>query len=624
MTTDSGQRSPGRIRQLPDAVANRIAAGEVVERPVAVVKELVENALDAEAKTIDVQFERGGKALIRVADNGSGMTEEEALLALRRHATSKIRDVEDILRIGSFGFRGEALPSIASVSRFVLRTRPAAHAEGTEVHLGPGGEPAGRSCGMSPGTEVIVEQLFQSVPARRKFLKTERTEAAHIVHLCRLLAVAHPEVGFSLTEDGHELFRSPACPDRRQRVREIFGRKRAEELLPFSVEAEPYQLEGLLGRPGSGRSTRAEMITYVNRRPVSNRVLDYALIESYHRFLPRGRYPIAFLFLAVPPGEVDVNVHPGKREVRFRDEQRIRQTVMSAVTDFLQGATEEQLGRAEKVSARGPEEEMATAQPSREKVEGQGDGPPPAVSIPSASRPEPSLPPLRSHGEATASTSARPASLNAGPWTFAGTVQGRIGLFSAESGLVLLNPRAARERVLLERIGKESGGEAPPQQSLLMPPVLELAALEAGILSDKLDFFASLGFALEPFGRHAFRLRTAPTWLQHGEPEAMVRDLVDRLRDRGGNAADPDAVKQLMGRRAAVREARGGNAPRRAEEWEELVRALLACENPLLDARGRPTFVEIRTAELARRLMLEGLGELDPLEGLAGPEAPGE
>lgn len=615
MTADDGQGEAGRIRQLPEAVANRIAAGEVVERPVAVVKELVENALDAGAGAVDIQFERGGKALIRVADDGFGMTREEAVLALRRHATSKIRDVGDILRIGSFGFRGEALPSIASVSRFVLRTRPHGRTEGTEVRLDRSGEPEVRSCGMSPGTEVVVEHLFQSVPARRKFLKTERTESAHIVHLSRLLAVAHPEVAFSLTEDGHELFRSPACPDRRQRVREIFGRNRAEEMLLFSAEAAPFAMEGLLGRPGSGRSTRAEMVTYVNRRPVSNRVLDYALIESYHRFLPRGRYPLAFFFLEVPPEQVDVNVHPGKREIRFRNEPAVRQAVMTALTEFLQAATESHLRHATPAepAKAGPAQPQPAAFPSRPPAPSPAA---PGDAAPSAPK-EPAFP-------VSDAAERKPVLPGGGkPWKFAGILQERIGLFSARSGLVLLNPRAARERVLLERISRESTDAATERQALLMPPVLELPALEAGVLGDRIDFFNALGFEMEPFGRHAFRLRSSPTWLRHGDPETMVRDLVGRLRDRG-TGGGPAAFTDIIARRAAIREARGGPTPRNAEEWGSLADSLLACENPLLDARGRPTFVEIRNGEIARKLMLEDLGELDPLDGLVGPEAPRE
>lgn len=361
----------GKIRILPDVVANQIAAGEVVERPVAVVKELVENALDAGATRIDVAFRRGGKSLIRVTDNGHGMSPDDAHLALERHATSKIRQAGDLEKILSFGFRGEALPSIASVSRFSLSTRTSDALTGVEIQVNGGKHLQTRECGMNPGTSIEVTQLFNSVPARRKFLKTDKTEAAHIIELCRLLAVAHPEVHFSLEEDGRRVFESPRCPSLHERVAEIFGRRLASELLaieggdpsvaiPLRVEEEtsrqksadhapvPNQgirLYGLIMKPGLGRATRHDLRTYVNRRPVDARLLNFAVIEAYHTFLPKNRYPACFLFLDVPPDTVDVNVHPAKREIRFRQEARIRRLVMEAIIDKLQTATRQ--GRLE-------------------------------------------------------------------------------------------------------------------------------------------------------------------------------------------------------------------------------------------------------------------------------------
>jgi DNA mismatch repair protein MutL len=360
-------RTGRRIVKLPDAVANQIAAGEVVERPAAVVKELVENALDARARTIEIQFERGGCSLIRVSDDGCGMSPEDAALSLERHATSKIRSAEDLIRVSSFGFRGEALPSIASVSRFRLRTRQPEAREGVEIEIHGRSGARQRTCVLSPGTGVIVADLFHNVPARRKFLKTERTEAAHILQVCRLLAVAHPEVGFSLVEDGHEVFRSPPCPDRLERVREIFGKRRARELMLFSAEVNGIRMSGLLGRKEHGRATRSEMITYVNLRPVESRVLKYALIESYHRYLPRGRYPQAFLFLDVSGEEVDVNVHPTKREVRFRNEALMRTSVMQAVLDRLGRDLRPSLEQAEAVEAVSPRDPGVPPEAQAEK-----------------------------------------------------------------------------------------------------------------------------------------------------------------------------------------------------------------------------------------------------------------
>jgi DNA mismatch repair protein MutL len=606
---------PGRIVKLPDAVANQIAAGEVVERPVAVVKELVENALDAGARSIEIQFERGGKSLIRVLDDGSGMSREEACLALERHATSKIRSVDDILRIGSFGFRGEALPSIASVSKFVLKTRPREAAGGTEIRINGGKAPVVADCGMSPGTEIIVSSLFHSVPARRKFMKTDRTESAHILQMCRLLAVAHPDVAFSLVEDGHEVFRTPACPDRMQRVREIFGKRRIEDLIPIEAEADGICLSGLIGRPGVGRSTRSEMITYVNERPVDSRLLSYALIESYHRFLPRGRYPVAFLFVDVPSEEVDVNVHPTKREVRFRNEPRIRSAVMTQLTEILTRNSRQALRQAEPVDSL----------PPRESGNGQSiaKAPVPAVT-PTEPRRQPPFPEIKEKPFApvdpppaspspVAKQSAVPSSGSV--WRFCGVFRKQVGLFESPDGLILLNARSARERILFERISKSLAGESIPRQPLLIPPMLEMSPLDAGVLSDQVSFFDSMGFEIEPFGRHLFRIRSVPAWLRRENPEAFVEELVHRIRERGIRPDAGESSRKLVARLAAVREARGFS-PQNEVEWESLAKGLLACENPLLDARGRPAFVEMRHSEIARKLMLDASGEeSDDLDG---------
>ncbi len=602
---------PGRIVKLPDSVANQIAAGEVVERPVAVVKELVENALDAEARSIEIQFEQGGKALIRVLDDGTGMSPEDAVLSLQRHATSKIREVEDILRIASFGFRGEALPSIASVSKFCLRTRQREAPEGTEVRVDGGREPVTGACGMSPGTEVTVSHLFHNVPARRKFLKTDRTEAAHILQTVRLLAIAHPEVAFSLIEDGHEVFRSPACPDRMQRVREIFGRRRVEDLMPVAFERDGVRVHGLVGKPGVGRNTRAEMVTYVNLRPVDSRLLNFALIESYHRYLPKGRYPTAFLFVDLPSGEVDVNVHPTKREVRFRAEPRIRQIVMTGLTEALAGAARPALPRAQPVEPVDRDPEPAPM-------------PRPAIRPSPAPVPErrpfpekkevfrPAEPaPARQSMTGQRETAGVPGA-EAG-WRHCGSLSGTVGLFASGDGLILLNARAARERILFEKIIAGMQEESVPQQAMLIPPMLELPPLEASLLGDQLEFFAGIGFEIEPFGRHLFRLRAVPAWINPDHGEAFIGDMLNRIQDRGIRPEDPQPARTLVARMAANRESRGFSCGSEAE-WTRLADDLLGCENPLLDARGRPAFVEIRKGEIARKLMLDGGSDSDRLE----------
>lgn len=611
----------GRIIRLPDGVANQIAAGEVVERPVAVAKELVENALDADSTAVEIQFANGGKSLIRVSDNGSGMTPEEAQLALERHATSKIRAVEDILRIGTFGFRGEALPSIASVSQFTLRTRTREAAEGTEIRVEGMRAPVVTACGMSPGTDIQVANLFCSVPARRKFLKSDQTEAAHIIQMSRLLAIAHPEVAFTLIEDGREVFRSPACPDHLQRVREILGKRRAEDFVPIEETVEGIILRGLVGRPGAGRSTRTEMITYVNRRPVDSRLLSYALIESYHRYLPKGRYPLAFLFVEVPPEEVDVNVHPSKREVRFRNEPRLRGAVMHGLTRLLARESQKRHLSFEKaesvilpaVPVEGTERQVDAGRPT---MPARPSPPPAGSAVTGASSPSmpsirsfPSLPERTQNDELDAAQRERIAHVRAGSWRFCGILKGRMGLFESADGLILLNPRAARERVLYEEIQRLLGGVKMPRQALLIPAMLELSPLDAGVLSDQIEFFAGLGFEIEPFGRHVFRLREVPTWLTSEQPERFIEGLLQKIRERGMRPEELEGARGHVARLAAMREARGF-LPESQADWESLSAKLLACEVPLLDARGRPTFIEMRHQELARKLMLD-TAELD-------------
>src|SRR3954469_18067448 len=323
------------IRILSDRVANQIAAGEVIERPAAVVKELVENSIDAGATRIEVEFSHGGRSLIRVEDNGCGMSKDDALLSLERHATSKLVETVDLDRLNTFGFRGEAVPSIASVSHFVMQTRPAASATGTEIVINGGKLVHVRECGIAPGTRITVSHLFNSVPARRKFLKTDATESAHIIQTVRLYALACPQTAFTLIEDGRVLFQSPVCTTLGERVAEIFGRQLVADLLPVETAETGLKFSGLIGKPGVSRATRHEMLMFVNRRPVDSRTLNYALLESYATSLAKGRYPVAVLFLDLDPAAVDVNVHPAKREVRFRSEGAVRGFVIRALLQCL-------------------------------------------------------------------------------------------------------------------------------------------------------------------------------------------------------------------------------------------------------------------------------------------------
>ena len=589
------------IRILSDRVANQIAAGEVIERPAAVVKELVENSLDAGATRIEVEFRSGGRASIRVEDNGGGMTRDDALLSLERHATSKIAEATDLDRLATFGFRGEALPSIASVSRFEIQTRAAGDEAGTEVFINGGKFVHVRDCGRPVGTRIVVSQLFNSVPARRKFLKSDATESAHIIHCVRLYALACPQAAFTLIEDGRAIFRSPECATTGERVAEIFGRQIAESLLAIEVADGGMRLRGLIGRPGVGRATRLEMITYVNQRPVDSRTLSYALIESYHDSLPKGRYPLAFLFLEIDPAEVDVNVHPAKREVRFRNEVQVRAFVIRAVLERLR-----ELGGGSGVVAG---LSLATGEAGRLAAATFPAGAnPPAESRLAAPFPAfrplaplsaPPVPGERMPLPAATVSGGEAARLRIN-WRYVGLAHGVYALFETDAGLVLLDRRAAHERVWYERLRTQFATARVATQRLLLPVPVELDAITTALLFDRLGFLNGHGFEIVEFGRNFFRVEGVPEWMDPADAEAFLRDLLGALREGLLMAKDIDLARDELARLAAVRAVRlpdGTSEP----DMRTLVSQLFSCRQPLTNPAGRPTYIELGHGELARR-----------------------
>jgi DNA mismatch repair protein MutL len=605
-----------KVRILPDRVANQIAAGEVVERPAAVVKELVENALDAGATRIEVEFSHGGRALMRVEDNGHGMAREDALLALERHATSKIAEAGDLDRLASFGFRGEALPSIASVSRFTLQTAEAGGA-GTEILVNGGRIVHVKDCGRPQGTRIEVAQLFNSVPARRKFLKSDATEAAHIVTAVRLHALAAPHCAFTLIEDGRVIFRSPTCPALADRVAEIFGRQLAEQLLPIDLREGGLRLHGLIAKPGSpGRATRHETITYVNRRPVDSRTLAYGLIESYHEVLPKGRYPAAFVFLEIDPAGVDVNVHPTKREVRFRSEAQVRSFVIRGVLSALREAAPPVAGLGVvELPAASPvapaSAPLATPPVARPASSGPASAWPaaaqsprptwtgPAVARPPAATPTSApvfTPPLAS---APSVAPPRPAP-SPSAWRYVGLAHTTYALFETPAGLLLLDRRAAQERIVFEELAAQFSAGAVTVQRLLLPVVLELDPVGAAMLRDRLAFLAKHGFEVAEFGRQTFRLEGVPAVLDPADAEACLRDLLDAFRDGRSPERDPEVAREQLARLAAARAVRLSSQVD-AAEMRALVARLFSCRAPHTSPGGRPTQVELSQGEIARR-----------------------
>jgi len=608
-----------KVRILPDRVANQIAAGEVIERPAAVVKELVENALDAGATRIEVEFRHGGRSLMRIEDNGCGMSRDDALLALERHATSKINEADDLNRLASYGFRGEALPSIASVSRFTLQTREAGSDLGTEILVNGGHLVHVRECGKPVGTRMEVAQLFHPVPARRKFLKTDQTEAAHIIQCVRLYALACPQVSFTLLEDGRVLFRSPECTSLADRVGEIFGRQFSADLVPIQAQEGDLGITGLIGKPGAPRPTRHEMISFVNGRPVDSRTLNYALIESYHEHIAKGRYPMAFVFFTLDPAAVDVNVHPAKREVRFRNEPQVRSFVIRSVMQRLRELGQEaapsfpDLGERFRQPASPVSAPSAPAQPPvsagmpRASVPSSGQelrGP--VTGGLAAVRPQLSPSPM----SATVTPSARPAypvspapepGPRLGEWRFIGLAHGSYALFESPAGLVILERRAALERVWFERLLRQYGAGSVSIQKLLLPATLELDAVSSAMLLDRLEFIQAHGFEVVEFGRNFFRIEAIPDWMEEAAALDFVRELVGALREGRFAGRDAQVSQEEFARLAAARAVR---LPARVTEAEmlALLRELFATRAPLSNPAGKPTFVEMSHGELSRRL----------------------
>jgi len=595
-----------RIRILSDRVANQIAAGEVIERPVAVVKELLENSLDAGAKRIEIEFRNGGKRYIRVEDDGYGMSPDEALLSLERHATSKIRAAQDLDSVRTFGFRGEALPSIASVCHFTMKTRMEQSEAGCEVRVSGGKIIHQKACGMPVGTRIEVEHLFFPVPARRKFLKTDQTESAHIVQMTRWFAVAHPECAFTLIENGRVIFQSPPCNSTRERVEEIWGKAVAENLLDFQFSDEKLKIHGLIGAPGFSRSTRQELVCLVNRRPVESRTLNYAIIEAYHTSIPRGRYPVVFLLFDVDPGRIDVNVHPTKREIRFREESQVRHRVLNSILERLRREKEGAL-RSAPVNNKGGEAETMPRLPGKnngaesEDPQGPVRSPSRPASPPSEAetpRPDPVSPePQREKPHLPGRSGSQ---LN---WRYLGRMVHGLILFETGKGLVLLDPDAAHRRIRYETVREYFRSEVSARQPLLLPLSLELEPLSASCLEDNLDFLNRNGFEIERFGRNFYRVLALPPWLDPGEGENYLRDLIDQVRQQGLNLnlEKPDLAHYALAKLAVGNESGNKSRAENPSRAMQIAESLLQCKDPYTEPGGKTTFVELSRGELDRR-----------------------
>ncbi|MBS0563641.1 MAG: DNA mismatch repair endonuclease MutL [Proteobacteria bacterium] len=590
------------IRQLDEAAVNRIAAGEVVERPASAVKELVENALDAGARRVDVAYADGGKTLIRVTDDGCGMTGADLPLALSRHATSKI-DGSDLLNIHTFGFRGEALPSLGAVGRLTLTSRAAGH-QAAQIAVEGGREGPAKPAALSRGTIVELRDLFFATPARLKFLRSDRAEAQAIVDVVRRLAMAEPQVAFTLTDlsgggPGRTLLRADAEPGDLfdalgQRLRSLIGADFADNALPIDAEREGIRLTGYAALPTYSRGAAVEQYLFVNGRPVRDKLLIGALRAAYQDVLSRDRHPAAVLFLTLDPQEVDVNVHPAKAEVRFREPGIARGLIVSALRHALAAA-------GHRASSTVAGLTLGAMRPETVPRHYQMDRPAAATLAYAAALQAPLAPGL-AEASARFDHPAEPPPTEAADHPL-GAARAQVHenyiIAQTATGIVIVDQHAAHERLVYERLKAERAGRGIAAQVLLIPEIVELPAHDAAMLLDHAGELETLGLSLEPFGGSAVAVRAAPALLGPVNAAALLRDMIDELADQGAShrlASRLDAILSRMACHGSVRSGR----QMRPEEMNALLREMEATPLSGQCNHGRPTYVELKLADIER------------------------
>ncbi|MFA5517274.1 MAG: DNA mismatch repair endonuclease MutL [Desulfuromonadales bacterium] len=588
------------IRILPEEICNKIAAGEVVERPSSVVKELLENSLDAGAGEVRVDIRAGGRRLIRIVDDGEGMSRDDLFLALERHATSKLSSDEDLFRLRTLGFRGEALPSIASVSRLTLRSCPANSLEGFEIQSEGGVVKHAGVTGMARGTCIEASDLFFNTPARRKFLRRDETEFGHIADVVTKLALAHPEVHFRLEHNGKTIFDAFRQGTLAARVADLLGRPLLRDLLPLDISDGGLRLHGMISTPETNRSGTGAIYTFINGRYIRDRVVQHALLDGYRSVLEKGRYPVAILFLEMPPEEVDVNVHPTKHEVRFREQGRVHSFLSGAVRQCLKPVA--WLEEAHPVAP-----EPTTA--------------PPAPQSTAPIMPASAVNPYR-HGvqEAMESygrrmpTVAAPASFFSphkatpaeaensgffGRLTLLGQYRRSYLLCQDGDDLVLIDQHAAHERIGFERLKKEYRDGVLERQALLFPAVIEFDYRESALLKENLAELARLGFELEPFGGRSLALKTIPRLLGEIDSERLLREVAEELAAVGKSSAVESAIEKVLAVIAchgAIRANRSLSPP----EISSLLDALDQVDFKISCPHGRPVMKRLSIGEIER------------------------
>lgn len=636
----------GRIRVLPDAVANQIAAGEVVERPASVVKELLENSLDAGATSISVTVESGGRKLIRIVDNGCGMLRDDALLAFERHATSKLRSADDLLAISTLGFRGEALPSIASVSRLTLETRSAEESTGSTVEFAGGKLLRCDESALRSGTVITVRDLFYNVPARKKFLRSEQTELAHIASLMTHYSLAHPDKSFELRHGSTELLSVTPVAELRDRVFQVFGSMVLEDLVDLGFHERvltlggapedddagdrAFAVRGFVSRPQVQKSNRNSTYLFVNGRAIKDKLLVHAVSAAYHNLMPAGTYPIALVFVDCDCEEVDVNVHPSKTEVRFRHGSFVHDFVRDAIREVLmvsRPASSMAIPNGPQLSATAPLSEFTqTMENAAWSVAAAEDLTAPATDLPEvrvspASRPEPPrfdfdppqlpaetvrplpagrLPVPDSHSALPIDAADQAASMSQlRDLRLLGQVHDSFIVAASRDGLWLIDQHVAHERILFEKVLRHRSAGQMERQQLLMPIVIQLTAAQQIQYARIESELSGSGFDSEPFGHRTIAIKAAPADVPIGDIEKIVLEILD-LAEREFRAASVDDLRRAIAASIACQAAIKINTRLDAAKMEWLLRALEATDYPMSCPHGRPVALRYSTRDILK------------------------
>ncbi len=624
------------IRVLSAEVAGRIAAGEVVERPASVVKELVENSIDAGATRIRIAAEQGGQRLIQVTDNGCGMDRDDAIMCFEAHATSKISTEADVGQIKSLGFRGEAIPSISSVSRFILQTRRKEDDVGTEIVVDNGAIRDVQDCGCAPGTNIKVAHLFGNLPARRKFLKGPDTEDGHIEEMVLQLALARPDISFSLVLNNREVIRASATSDLGARILMLLGKDVYEAMLPVNYREDDISVRGFISKPGFTRTSRRDQRTIVNGRTATADTVYFAIRDAYDTLVIKGRYPSTVLYIDLPADRVDVNVHPTKREVRFRDPRQVGGVIAAAIRAALrqlQGGEDStmmpppvQLPPAEPVVEL-PPSPVVKSQPVENKpsavltktalpsstttVPPVAAAPfplptaqpfkpePQQISLPLPDRPASVNPPASppKPDDTPVQPPQRPVNSDLASLRVCGRLGNRHLLAESANGLVIIDLRAAHQRILFEKLLANLKTQKIPQQPLLIPVTVNLGQEEARFLNSQAKHFQSLGFTIEHFGGNAFIVTAVPSSYPNQDIAQTLRDIIDDLRQsRTTNVQSAIHIAQ-----AACRHAISLKANLTEKEVSQLISDLAHATMPYADPNGNPTMIHITYSELEKR-----------------------